>query len=71
MGAIKRTYQAQQGRHRGARHDPMGTALTVLWAVGHLATLALLGVAVDHQLSADHLGVAPLARALPDHDPAV
>ncbi|WP_033258417.1 MULTISPECIES: hypothetical protein [Kitasatospora] len=65
MEAVERPHH---GRHRGDHRDPVGTALTVLWGLGHLVTLALLGVAADHQLSADHPVAAPPAQALPDHD---
>ncbi|MEV8323534.1 hypothetical protein [Kitasatospora sp. NPDC056731] len=68
MEAVERPHQ---GRHRGAHRDPVGTALTVLWGLGHVITLALLGATADHQLSTDHPVAAPPARSLPDHDPDV
>lgn len=71
MEAAERPHQSRQGRHRGAHRDPVGTALTALWGLGHVVTLALLGVATDHQLSTDHPVAAPPPRSLPDHDPAV
>ncbi|MFJ9459133.1 hypothetical protein ACIRST_29105 [Kitasatospora sp. NPDC101447] len=58
----------QQGRHRGTHRDPLGTVLTVLWGLGHIATLALLGTAAQHQLGAEHQFAAPPTRTLPDRE---
>jgi hypothetical protein len=71
MDAVDNPHQTCRGRHRGEHRDPVGTALAVLWGLGHVVTFALLGIAADHQLSADHPVAAPPARALPDHGPAV
>ncbi|WP_030061875.1 MULTISPECIES: hypothetical protein [Streptomyces] len=71
MDAVGGPYQTRRGRHRGEHRDPVGTALTVLWSLGHVAALALLGIAANHQLSTDHQVAAPPARTSPDHDPAV
>ncbi|MFJ1703293.1 hypothetical protein [Kitasatospora sp. NPDC088346] len=59
----------QRGRHRGAHRDPLGTVLTALWGLGHIATLALLGTAAQHQLGAEPQFAAPPARAVPDREP--
>ncbi|KJK56032.1 hypothetical protein [Saccharothrix sp. ST-888] len=61
----------QRGRHRGAHRDPLGTAFTVLWGLGHVVTLALLGIVAQHQLDAEHQFAAPPARVLPDREPTV
>ncbi len=71
MKAVEKPHQSRQGRRRGAHRDPVGTALTALRGLGHVVTLALLGVAADHQLSTDNPVAAPPARTLTDHDPAV
>ncbi|KIQ62853.1 hypothetical protein TR51_28515 [Kitasatospora griseola] len=69
MNTVDNPYQAHGGRHRGEHRDPVARALTVLWGLGHIITLAVLGIAADHQLSADHPVAAPPARAFPDRDP--
>ncbi|MFJ3790378.1 hypothetical protein [Kitasatospora sp. NPDC090091] len=45
-------------RRRCAARNPIGSALTGLWALGHVLCLALLGVAVQHQLAASALSHA-------------
>ncbi|MBO1418910.1 hypothetical protein [Streptomyces sp. FH025] len=55
------------GRHR----DVVGASLAALWGLGHIVTLALLGIVAEHQLGGDHPVAMPPARALPDHEPAV
>ncbi|MEV7357321.1 hypothetical protein [Kitasatospora sp. NPDC091276] len=62
---------SQQSRHRGAHQDPVGRALAVVWGLGHVVTLALLGIVAQHQLDAEHQFAAPPARALPDREPIV
>ncbi|MFJ5228826.1 hypothetical protein ACIQBJ_02895 [Kitasatospora sp. NPDC088391] len=39
-------------RRRSGARDPIGSALTGLWALGHVLSLALLGTAVQHQFAA-------------------
>ncbi|GAA2789929.1 hypothetical protein GCM10010505_17180 [Kitasatospora aburaviensis] len=56
----------KRGRHRGGHSDPLGTALAVLWRLGHIVTLALLGSVAQHQLGAEQQFAVPPARALPD-----
>ncbi|MFE7561072.1 hypothetical protein [Kitasatospora sp. NPDC057500] len=70
MDAAERRYPARRSRRRGAQHDPMGTALTTLWGLGHLAVLALLGLAAEHQLGSDNPRLAAPGLSLPDHEPA-
>ncbi|MFD4394914.1 hypothetical protein [Kitasatospora sp. NPDC058478] len=63
------TANPQRGRHRGAHRDPLGVAFTVLWGLGHIVTLALLGTVAQHQLGAEQQFAAPPARTLPDREP--
>ncbi|WP_282202102.1 hypothetical protein [Kitasatospora fiedleri] len=70
MNAVESPYASRGGRHRGERHDPVGTALTLLWGLGHVVTILLVVIAADHQLSTEHPGAAPPVRVLPDHSPA-
>lgn len=34
-----------------SRRDPLGTALTALWAAGHIAAATFLGIAIYEQTS--------------------
>ncbi|MER8104569.1 hypothetical protein [Kitasatospora sp. NPDC094016] len=61
--------RAAIGRHLGCHRDVLGASLTAQWGVGHIVTLALLGVAAEHQLAGDHPVAAPPARAIPDPEP--
>jgi hypothetical protein len=54
-------YQLRHGVHRTADRDPLSCVLPLLWALGHLIALVLMGVTVNNQLSSDHLGPAPAA----------
>jgi hypothetical protein len=47
------------GRHRGAHRDPLGTALTGFWVLGHVAAALLLGTSVLH--ASDSGQLAPQA----------
>ncbi|MEV7118258.1 hypothetical protein [Kitasatospora griseola] len=69
MNAVDNPRRIYRGNHRGEHRDPVARALAVLWGLGHIVTLAVLGIATDHQLSADHSVAAPPARALPDSGP--
>ncbi|WP_457029200.1 hypothetical protein [Kitasatospora sp. P5_F3] len=62
------SYHPAPARHRGAHHDPVGTALAWLCALGHLIVLTLLGITAQHQLSADYLGPALAADHEPDRE---
>ncbi|MFF4926876.1 hypothetical protein ACFY4B_40455 [Kitasatospora sp. NPDC001261] len=66
---MDRAASAQRGRHRGAHRDPLGVTFTLLWGLGHITTLVLLGTVAQHQLGADHQFAAPPARAVPDREP--
>ncbi|WP_327064153.1 hypothetical protein OG715_19460 [Kitasatospora purpeofusca] len=66
---MERAASAQRGRHRGAHQDPLGVRFTVLWGLGHVAALVLLGTAAQHQLGAEQQFAAPPARAVPDREP--
>ncbi|MFE7192838.1 hypothetical protein [Kitasatospora sp. NPDC057541] len=66
---MDRAASAQRGRHRGAHRDPLGVRFTVLWGLGHVAALVLLGTVAQHQLGAEHQYAAPPARAVPDREP--
>ncbi len=59
-----------RGRRRRENRDPMGTALTALWGLGHIVVLTLLGIAAQHQPGTGHEAAARPARSLPDHEPA-
>ncbi|MCX4753475.1 hypothetical protein [Kitasatospora purpeofusca] len=41
----------------------------MLWGLGHVAALVLLGTAAQHQLGAEQQFAAPPARAVPDREP--
>ena len=57
-----------KGRHRGERHDPIGSALTATWALGHVLALFLLGVTVTQHSELEDL-VSPLVdRSVPDQE---
>ncbi|MBW1602185.1 hypothetical protein JJV70_08680 [Streptomyces sp. JJ66] len=42
-------------RHRGERHDPIGSALTATWVLGHVLAPFLLGVTVTQHSEVEDL----------------
>ncbi|MEE1829270.1 hypothetical protein PUR61_44970 [Streptomyces sp. BE20] len=56
-------------RQRGKHHDPVGTVLGALWALGHAAVIGLLGIAVHNQADPGHLGAERAASYVPDSEP--
>lgn len=56
-------------RHRGKHHDPVGTVLGAVWALGHVVVIGLLGIAVHNQLDPNRLGAERAASSVPDSKP--
>ncbi|MEU3051153.1 hypothetical protein ABZ705_32470 [Streptomyces sp. NPDC006984] len=57
-----------RGRHRGERHDPIGSALTATWTLGHVLALFLLGVTVTQHAELEDLMSPLVDRSVPDQE---
>ncbi|GHF26575.1 hypothetical protein GCM10010218_04330 [Streptomyces mashuensis] len=57
-----------RGRHRGERHDPIGSALTATWVLGHIVALFLLGVTVTQHSELEDLMSPLVDRSVPDQE---
>ncbi|OII59712.1 hypothetical protein [Streptomyces sp. CC77] len=57
-----------RGRHRGERHDRIGSAVTATWALGHVLALFLLGVTVTQHGELEDLMSSLVDRSVPDQE---